>query len=197
MNILDTGNELKRKGVLKMKKIFNMLLALLMVVSFVNMIPMKAFANMNEINSVEASEPKSMKDLVDIAVEDGRFKTLATALKAADLVDTLKGKGPFTVFAPTDEAFAKLPKETLNDLLKPENKEKLADILTYHVTPGKITSQDVVKLNGKEITMVNGKKAKIKVKNNEVFIDGAKVIITDIEGKNGVIHVIDTVIMPK
>lgn len=180
-----------------MKKIFNVFLTLIMAVSFVNMIPMETFASMKGINSVEVREPKLTKDIVDIAVEDGRFKTLATALKAANLVDTLKGKGPFTVFAPTDEAFAKLPKETLNDLLKPENKEKLADILTYHVTPGKITSQEVVKLNGKEITMVNGKKAKIEVKNNEVFIDGAKVIITDIEGKNGVIHVIDTVIIPK
>lgn len=174
-----------------MKRIINMFLALFMAVSLVQAFSVKAFANMDIARDV------ATKDIVDIAIGDGRFNTLVTALKAADLVDTLKGKGPFTVFAPTDEAFAKLPKGTLEDLLKPENKEKLADILTFHVTPGKVTAQDAIKLNGKEVTMANGKKAKIEVKNNEVFINGAKVIITDIQGKNGIIHVIDTVIIPK
>lgn len=174
-----------------MKRIINMFLALFMAVSLVQAFSVKAFANMDMVSDV------ATKDIVDIAVGDGRFNTLVTALKAADLVDTLKGKGPFTVFAPTDEAFAKLPKGTLEDLLKPENKEKLADILTFHVTPGKVTAQDAIKLNGKEVTMANGKKAKIEVKNNEVYINGAKVIITDIQGKNGIIHVIDTVIIPK
>lgn len=180
-----------------MKKILNTMLALVIAVSFVQIACVNAFANTNEVNISELSEPKVTKDIVDIAVGDGRFNTLVSALKAADLVNTLKGKGPFTVFAPTDEAFGKLPENTLAELLKPENKAKLADILTYHVTPGKITSEDIVKLNGKEITMVNGKKAKIQVKNNEVFIDGAKVIVTDIQGQNGIIHVIDTVIIPK
>lgn len=174
-----------------MKKIISMFLTLVMMLSLVQVFSVKAMANDYAVNDA------SKKDIVDIAVEDGRFNTLVTALKAADLVSTLKGKGPFTVFAPTDEAFAKLPKETLEELLKPENKEKLADLLKFHVTSGKVTSQDAIKLNGKEITMANGKKAKIEVKNNEVFINGAKVIVTDIQGKNGIIHVIDTVIMPK
>lgn len=174
-----------------MKRIINMFLALFMAVSLVQAFSVKAFANMDMVSDV------ATKDIVDIAIGDGRFNTLVTALKAADLVDTLKGKGPFTVFAPTDEAFAKLPKGTLEDLLKPENKEKLADILKFHVTPGKVTAQDAIKLNGKEVTMANGKKAKIEVKNNEVYINGAKVIITDIQGKNGIIHVIDTVIIPQ
>lgn len=136
------------------------------------------------------------KDIVDIASSDGRFKTLTSALQAAGLVDTLKGKGPFTVFAPTDEAFSKLPSGTLDKLLKPENKNDLVKILTYHVTPGKVVAADVMKLNGKEVNMVSGGKAKIEVKNGSVYINGAKVIITDIMAKNGVIHVIDTVIMP-
>lgn len=136
------------------------------------------------------------KSIVEIASEDGRFKTLVAALKAADLVDDLNGAGPFTVFAPTDDAFAKVPKEALENLLKPENKEDLVNILTYHLAPGKLAAKDVVNLNGKDLKMGNGKKAKIEVKNEEVYIDGAKIIVTDIMAKNGVIHVIDAVIMP-
>lgn len=135
------------------------------------------------------------KDIVDTAVGAGNFKTLAAALKAADLVDTLKGKGPFTVFAPTDEAFAKLPEGTVESLLKPENKKKLVSILTYHVVSGKVLAKDVVKLS--EAKTVQGSAVKIVVKDGKVMVDNATVAKTDIEASNGVIHVIDTVIMPK
>jgi uncharacterized surface protein with fasciclin (FAS1) repeats len=138
---------------------------------------------------------KMGKDIVDTAVAAGNFKTLATALTAADLVETLKGKGPFTVFAPTDEAFAKLPKGTVEDLLKPENKEKLAGILTYHVVAGKVMAADVVKLT--EATTVQGSKVSIKVTDGKVTVDAANVVKTDIGCSNGVIHVIDAVILPK
>jgi uncharacterized surface protein with fasciclin (FAS1) repeats len=134
------------------------------------------------------------KDIVDTAVSAGSFKTLAAALKAADLVDTLKGKGPFTVFAPTDEAFAKLPAGTLEWLLKPENKEKLRAILAYHVVPGKVLAKDVVKLY--KAKTVEGSSAKIQVKDGKVKVDGAQVVTTDIVCANGVIHVIDAVITP-
>jgi transforming growth factor-beta-induced protein len=140
------------------------------------------------------SEP-SPSDLVDTAVAAGSFKTLVTAVKAAGLVETLKSEGPFTVFAPTDEAFAKLPEGTLQDLLKPENKQKLADILTYHVVAGKVMAADVVKL--KEAKTVQGSTAKVTVKNGKVKIDKANVVKTDIICKNGVIHIIDAVIMPE
>jgi uncharacterized surface protein with fasciclin (FAS1) repeats len=135
------------------------------------------------------------KDIVDTAVAAGQFKTLAAALQAAGLVDTLKGKGPFTVFAPTDEAFAKLPKGTLDDLLKPENKAKLTAILTYHVVPGKVMATDVMKL--KEAKTVQGESVKVSTMGGKVMIDNAHVVTTDIAASNGVIHVIDTVIMPK
>jgi len=135
------------------------------------------------------------KDIVDTAVAAGSFKTLAAALKAGDLVGTLKGKGPFTVFAPTDEAFAKLPAGTLDDLLKPENKSKLQGILTYHVVSSKVMAADVIKL--KSAKTVNGQSATIKVTDGTVMIDNAKVTKTDIMCTNGVIHVIDAVILPK
>jgi len=141
---------------------------------------------------VRASEKA---DIVDTAVAAGSFNTLASALKAADLVETLKGKGPFTVFAPTDEAFAKLPAGTVEALLKPENKAKLAAILTYHVVAGDVRSEAVVKMT--EVKTVNGKTAAIKVADGKVKIDGANVVKTDIACTNGVIHVIDAVILPK
>jgi uncharacterized surface protein with fasciclin (FAS1) repeats len=134
------------------------------------------------------------KDIVDTAVAAGDFKTLATALNAAGLVSTLKAEGPFTVFAPTDEAFAKLPAETLKNLLKPENKQQLVAILTYHVVPGKIEAAKVVKLD--EAKSVNGKMIDIEVKGDTAMVNDAKVINTDIPASNGIIHVIDTVIMP-
>ena len=134
------------------------------------------------------------KDIVDTAVAAGQFKTLASAIQAAGLVDTLKGDGPFTVFAPTDEAFAKLPAGTVEDLLKPENKDQLVDILTYHVVPGKVEAADVVKMD--EAKTVNGKMVDIKVKDGTAMVNDAKVTKTDIAASNGVIHVIDTVILP-
>lgn len=133
-------------------------------------------------------------DIVDTAVAAGQFKTLAAALGAAGLIDTLKGPGPFTVFAPTDDAFAKLPAGTVENLLKPENKEQLVAILTYHVVPGKVMAADVVKL--KEAKTVNGKMLKVTAKEGAVMINDAKVTTTDIVASNGVIHVIDTVVLP-
>jgi len=133
-------------------------------------------------------------DIVETAVEAGSFNTLAAALKAANLVETLQGDGPFTVFAPTDEAFAKLPQGTVQSLLRPENRDKLTSILTYHVVPGKVTADQVTKLNAAET--VNGQRVDIKTKYGSVMIDGAKVTSTDIMASNGVIHVIDSVIMP-
>jgi len=134
------------------------------------------------------------KDIVDTAVAAGSFKTLAAALTAGDLIQTLKGKGPFTVFAPTDEAFAKLPAATLADLLKPENKAKLVAILTYHVVPGKVMASQVTGL--KSAKTVNGQSVTIAVKDGRVMIDNAHVVKTDIATSNGVIHVIDTVLLP-
>ena len=137
---------------------------------------------------------KKSQDIVDTAVAAGSFKTLAAALDAAGLVATLKGPGPFTVFAPTDAAFAKLPAGTLDNLLKPENKAKLA-ILTYHVVPGKVMAADVVKLTSAKT--VQGQSVKIAVTGGKVSVDGANVTSTDIAASNGVIHVIDAVILPK
>ncbi|QDU82248.1 Cell surface lipoprotein MPB83 precursor [Polystyrenella longa] len=134
------------------------------------------------------------KDIVTTAVEAGSFKTLAKALDAAGLVSTLQGDGPFTVFAPTDEAFAKLPEGTIETLLKPENKEMLAGILTYHVVSGKVNAAAVTKISG--ATTVNGQQVDIVVEDGSVMIDGAKVIKADIECTNGIIHVIDSVILP-
>ena len=133
-------------------------------------------------------------DIVDTAVA-GKFNTLVAAVKAAGLVDILKGPGPFTVFAPTDEAFAKLPAGTLESLLKPENKAKLASILTYHVVSGKVMAADVVKLHSAKT--VEGQSVAIKTMNGAVMVDGAHVTKTDIVASNGVIHVIDSVILPK
>jgi uncharacterized surface protein with fasciclin (FAS1) repeats len=134
------------------------------------------------------------KDIVDTAVAAGQFNTLASAIQAAGLVGTLKGDGPFTVFAPTDEAFAKLPAGTVENLLKPENKEQLVAILTYHVVPGKVEAAEVVTMD--EAKTVNGKMVDIKVKGDTAMVNEAKVTKTDIAASNGVIHVIDTVIMP-
>ena len=141
------------------------------------------------------AEDSAPKDIVDTAVGAGTFKTLVAAVKAADLVDTLKSKGPFTVLAPTDEAFAKLPAGTVEMLLKPENKAKLVKILTYHVIPAKAMAADVVKMTSAKT--VQGSEVKIAVADGKVKVDDANVVKTDIECSNGVIHVIDAVIMPK
>jgi uncharacterized surface protein with fasciclin (FAS1) repeats len=134
------------------------------------------------------------KDIVDTAVGAGSFKTLAAALQAAGLVDALKGEGPFTVFAPTDEAFAKLPKGTVETLLKPENKDQLIGVLTYHVVKGKVPAAEVVKLTGAKT--LNGQLVDIKVADGKVTVDKANVVTTDIACSNGIIHVIDSVILP-
>ncbi len=135
------------------------------------------------------------RDVVDTAVAAGSFKTLAAALQAADLVTTLKGTGPFTVFAPTDEAFAALPAGTVENLLKPENKAKLRRLLTYHVVPGRVMAADVVTL--KTAKAVSGDMLTIATGNGAVMVDGARVVKTDIAATNGVIHVIGAVVMPK
>ena len=140
------------------------------------------------------NEAKPAGTIVDVAAGNADFETLVAAVKAAGLVETLSGEGPFTVFAPTDDAFAKLPAGTLEDLLKPENKDKLVAILTYHVVAGKVAAADVVKLD--TATTVNGQAADIEVTGNTVRVDGATVTATDIKASNGVIHVIDTVIIP-
>lgn len=134
------------------------------------------------------------KNIVETAVSAGQFSTLAKALGAAGLVETLEGKGPFTVFAPTDAAFAKLPAGTVESLLKPENREQLTAILTYHVVPGEVKAADVVKL--REAETVNGRKVRVKTSGSRVMINDATVTATDIEASNGVIHVVDTVILP-
>lgn len=143
--------------------------------------------------ALAGEKPKA--DIVDTAVAAGSFKTLAAALTAAGLIDTLKGPGPFTVFAPTDAAFAKLPAGTVDDLLKPENKAKLTSVLTYHVVPGKVKAADVVKLT--EAKTVQGQSVRIMVADGQVKADGATVTATDVMASNGVIHVIDSVILPK
>ena len=145
------------------------------------------------VSAFAGSAPK--RDIVDTAVAAGSFGTLAKALQAADLVQTLKGKGPFTVFAPTDAAFAKLPAGTLEDLLKPENKAKLQAILTYHVVPGSVSAANVMKMTSAKT--VNGQSVSIHAANGGVTVDGAHVVQADIAASNGVIHVIDTVILPK
>jgi uncharacterized surface protein with fasciclin (FAS1) repeats len=150
------------------------------------------------INSTRAAvnEPHKPADIVDTAVGAGQFKTLAAALEAAGLIDALKGAGPFTVFAPTDEAFAKLPAGTVESLLRPENKEKLKSILLYHVVSGSVPATKVQQMNGRSVKTLQGSSITVSTKHG-VRVDNANVTQTDIEASNGVIHVIDTVLMPK
>jgi uncharacterized surface protein with fasciclin (FAS1) repeats len=136
---------------------------------------------------------RKRSDIVETALAASSFSTLATALGAAGLIETLKGEGPFTVFAPTDAAFAKVPQQTLDDLLQPENKKRLAAILTYHVVPGKVSSHQVIAMNS--ATTLQGQTLNIS-KQDGVKINEAKMIVTDVEATNGVIHVIDSVLMP-
>ncbi|CDU13293.1 fasciclin domain-containing protein [Vibrio coralliirubri] len=135
------------------------------------------------------------KDIVDVAAENGSFNTLVAAVKAAGLVETLKGDGPFTVFAPTDEAFAALPEGTVDMLLKPENKDKLIAVLTYHVVPGKIMASEVMKLDS--AVTVQGEAVMVGIDHGNVMINKAQVVMADVEASNGVIHVIDAVLLPK
>ena len=140
--------------------------------------------------------PAADKTIVQTAAGNSQFSTLVAAVKAAGLADTLGGKGPFTVFAPTNEAFEKLPEGTVEELLKPENKEKLAAILTYHVVPSKVLAANVVKLDGRDVKTVQGANVAVSVSGEDVMIGKAKVVKADIECSNGVIHVIDTVLLP-
>lgn len=142
----------------------------------------------------DKAKAKAKGDIVDIAASSKDFSTLVAAVKAAGLVETLKGDGPFTVFAPTNEAFAKLPEGTVESLLKPENRDKLIAVLTYHVVPGKVMAKDVVSLS--EAKTVQGTKVEITVKDDKVMINKSQVTKTDINATNGVIHVIDTVLLP-
>jgi len=139
--------------------------------------------------------PKADKDIVDLAVGTDFLSTLVAAVKAGDLVGVLKGDGPFTVFAPTNEAFAKLPEGTVESLLKPENKDKLIAVLTYHVVAGKVMSTDLE--NGMEAETVQGQKIKVMLADGKAMINNATVTTADIEATNGVVHVIDTVILPE
>ena len=161
---------------------------------------MEAAALIKDIDSTFGLGPKDdkpeLKDIVDTAVAAGAFGTLAAAVGAAGLVDTLKSAGPFTVFAPTDAAFAKLPAGTVEELIKPENKEKLTGILTYHVVSGKVMASTVVTMDGQKVKTVNGAEITIKVTSDGVMVDGAKVTTTDVDCSNGVIHIIDSVILP-
>jgi hypothetical protein len=152
------------------------------------------FATLNPLALRAENDSAAPGDIVEVASKAGSFKTLVAAVKAAGLVETLKGKGPFTVFAPTDTAFAKLPEGTVADLLKPENKEKLVAILTYHVVPGKVMAADVKTMT---VKAVSGKELEIKVEDGKVMVNDSKVVKTDIVASNGVIHVVDTVILPK
>jgi uncharacterized surface protein with fasciclin (FAS1) repeats len=146
------------------------------------------------LGAVPAMVAGAPKDIVDTAVAAGQFKTLAAALNAAGLVETLKGPGPYTVFAPTDAAFAKLPPGTVQQLLKPENKAKLTAILTYHMVPGRLSSGELAKM--KDVKTVEGRSLAVRSMGKAVMVDGAKVTAADIQAGNGVIHVIDTVLMP-
>jgi uncharacterized surface protein with fasciclin (FAS1) repeats len=153
-----------------------------------------AFVLLSSVVFAGAANSAEM-DIVDTAVNAGNFKTLAAALEAAGLIETLRGEGPFTVFAPTDEAFAKLPAGTVESLLKPENRETLIGVLTYHVVSGAVKATDVVGL--KEAATVNGQSLDISVSGSKVMVDGATVVATDIMASNGIIHVIDTVVLPQ
>ena len=141
-----------------------------------------------------SKEKSDMKTIAQVAVDAGNFKTLVTALKAAGLVETLQGAGPFTVFAPTDAAFAKLPAGTVEALLA--DKEKLASILTFHVLSGKVAAGDIIKANGAKPTTVNGQPLDIVVRGGKVYVNNVQVITADIAASNGVIHVIDAVLLP-
>ena len=135
-----------------------------------------------------------MKNIVQVAVANGSFNTLVAAVKAAGLVETLQGDGPFTVFAPTDAAFSKLPKGTLEALL--DDKEALTSVLTFHVVAGKVGAADIVRSNGLRAKTVNGEQLDIQLRNGKVYVNGAQVVTADVAASNGVIHVIDTVLIP-
>lgn len=174
-----------------MKK--SIILTVAAVAAAVTLTPSLIAGDCASSKSASANTCTAGKDIVAVAAGADNFKTLVAAVKAAGLVETLQGKGPFTVFAPTDEAFAKLPAGTVENLLKPENKDKLAAILKYHVVPGKVMAADVKTM---EARTAQGQNLKLKVSDAGVTVDNAKVIKTDLLAENGVIHVIDSVILP-
>lgn len=152
-------------------------------------------ASLTLSSAAHADHHGMKKDIVDVAAANGSFSTLVAAVKAVGLVDTLKGDGPFTVFAPTDEAFAKLPAGRVENLLKSQNKDKLTAILTYHVVSGKVMAADVVKLDS--ATTVQGQSVNVTTNDGSVMINNANVVMADVKASNDVIHVIDTVLLPK
>lgn len=172
----------------------NRILTVAALVAAVTLTPSLFAGECAASKTVAAAACTGAKDLVSVASGANNFKTLVAAVKAAGLVETLQGKGPFTIFAPTDEAFAKLPAGTVEGLLKPENKEKLIALLTYHVVPGRVMAADVKTMEAKT---VQGQSVKLVVSAEGVTVDNAKVVTTDVVAENGVIHVIDTVIIPK
>jgi transforming growth factor-beta-induced protein len=163
-------------------------------VSLLSAVALSGSVALADTCKASAKHEKKSADIVDTAVSAGSFNTLVAAVKAAGLVGVLKGEGPFTVFAPTDEAFAKLPAGTVENLLKPENKDQLVSILTYHVVSGKVMAADVVKLTSAKT--VQGQSVKIAVEGKNVKVDGANVTTANVETSNGVIHIIDSVILP-
>ena len=175
----------------------NFVLTLMMTA--LSLLPLNGLIQMDKYNAYEndhkTARSSKKADLVDTAISAGQFTTLVAAVKAAGLVDVLKGDGPYTVFAPSDEAFAKIPAHTLKALLKPENRDKLVKILTYHVVPGKLEAEDVVSLSGAKT--VQGGRLKFRQHGNTVRVNNANVLKTDINTSNGIIHVIDTVLMPE
>ncbi|KAI2510351.1 Beta-Ig-H3 fasciclin [Fragilaria crotonensis] len=160
-------------------------------------VPVARSGFLGRSTSLFVAESVEVGDIITTAIHAGSFTTLSAALDAANLVDTLRGPGPFTVFAPTDEAFAKLPDGTVNDLLHPENKIKLAEILSYHVLLGEVMADTVVTMDGQKATTLNGAEVTIRVKDGKVTVDDATIITTDVKTSNGVIHVIDSVMIPK
>jgi len=163
------------------------------IITAVAAVAVIGFTSQAIAGSCSSGYSKKKADIVDTAAKAGSFTTLVAAVQEAGLVDTLKGEGPFTVFAPTDDAFAALPEGTVENLLKPENRDQLVSILTYHVVPGKVKAADVKNM---EAPTVNGQTATLTVSNDGVQIEGANVVQTDIETTNGIIHVIDQVILP-
>jgi len=193
------GTELFRCGygdkVLKVHNFLQMLVLNRSLRAGVAALSLSLLASTSAFAGFSGGHAMPSKDIVETAISAGNFKTLTTALEAAGLVETLKGKGPFTVFAPTDEAFAKLPAGTVELLLKPANKQKLTAILTYHVVAGNVKAADVIKLSSAKT--VNGQSVTIKTVDGKVLINGSTVVKADIAASNGTIHVIDTVLMPK
>jgi uncharacterized surface protein with fasciclin (FAS1) repeats len=178
-----------------MKHLLALTLTLTLIVPFAGAAKPSILQDHHAPKNHKSVRANHQADIVDTAVAAGSFTTLVAAVKAAGLVGVLKGDGPYTVFAPTDEAFAKIPAHTLQSLLKPENRDKLVKILTYHVVPGKLDAQDVLALNGAKT--VQGGRLRFGANRNTVRVNNANVLKTDINTRNGIIHVVDTVLLPE